>query len=72
MRKEINEANQRWCWDISYLPAYECGVFLYLYLLLDEFSRKALNWLVSWHHRAEEAREFLEGGLLQENILQLP
>jgi putative transposase len=72
VRKEINGANQRWCWDISYLPTDERGVFLYLYLLLDEFSRKALNWLVSWHQRAEEARELLEGGLLQENILQLP
>ena len=72
VRKEINSPNQRWCWDISYLPTYERGVFLYLYLLLDEFSRKALNWLIGWHQRAEEAKELLEGGLLQENILQLP
>lgn len=72
LRKEINGSNQRWCWDISYLRTYERGVFLYLYLLLDEFSRKALNWLISWHQRAEEAKELLEGGLLQENILQLP
>jgi transposase InsO family protein len=71
VRKEINGHNQRWCWDISYLPTDERGVFLYLYLLLDEFSRKALNWLVSWHQRAEQARELLEGGLIQENILQL-
>jgi putative transposase len=72
VRKEITGPNQRWCWDISYLLTYERGVFLYLYLLLDEFSRKAINWLISWHQRAEEARALLEEGLLQENILQLP
>lgn len=72
VRKEITGPNQRWCWDISYLLTFERGVFLYLYLLLDEFSRKAINWLISWHQRAEEARALLEEGLLQENILQLP
>ena len=65
-------ANQRWCWDISYLRTYERGLFLYLYLLLDEFSRKVINWLVSWHQTAEEARMLLEGGLIAENILDLP
>ena len=71
-RREITGANQRWCWDISYLRTYERGLFLYLYLLLDEFSRKVINWLVSWHQRAEEARLLLEGGLIAENILDLP
>jgi putative transposase len=71
-RKEITGANQRWCWDISYLRTYERGLFLYLYLLLDEFSRKVINWLVSWHQRAEEGRLLLEGGLIAENILDLP
>jgi putative transposase len=42
-RREITGANQRWCWDISYLRSYERGLFLYLYLLLDEFSRKVIN-----------------------------
>ena len=71
-RKQINGANQRWCWDISYLRTHERGLFLFLYLLLDEFSRKAVNWLISWRQRAEEARELLEGGLIAENILDLP
>ena len=71
-RKEIDAPNQRWCWDISYLHTYEKGLFLYLYLLLDEFSRKAINWVISWHQRADQARELLEGGLTAENILDLP
>ena len=71
-RKEITGPNQRWCWDISYLPTHEKGIFLYLYLLLDEYSRKAISWLISWHQTALEARYLLEEGLINENILDLP
>jgi putative transposase len=61
-RKEITGPNQRWCWDISYLHTYERSLFLYLYLLLDEYSRKAIHWLISWRQRAEDAQQLLEGG----------
>jgi putative transposase len=71
-RRKITGPNQRWCWDISYLHTYERSVFLYLYLLLDEFSRKAIQWLISWNQRAQDAQELLEGGLLAENILDCP
>jgi len=72
VRKELTGPNQRWCWDISYLRTFTKGVFLYLYLLLDEYSRKMINWLVSWHLSADEAQRLLEGGLINENILDLP
>jgi len=72
VRKELTGPNQRWCWDISYLSTFEKGLFLYLYLLLDEYSRKAIHWLISWHERALEAKRLIEGGLLSENILDLP
>jgi len=72
IRKELTGPNQRWCWDISYLRTHEKGVFLYLYLLLDEYSRKVIEWTVSWHQTSEEARQLLEGGLIAENILDLP
>ena len=72
VRKELTGPNQRWCWDISYLPTFEKGIYLYLYLLLDEYSRKAIRWLISWHQRAEEAKLLLEYGLIDENILDLP
>ena len=58
-RKEITGPNQRWCWDISYLRTYERSVFLYLYLLLDEYSRKAIHWLISWRQRAEDAQQLI-------------
>jgi putative transposase len=72
VRKALSGPNQRWCWDISYLLTYEKGIYLYLYLLLDEYSRKAISWLISWHQTALEARYLLEEGLINENILDLP
>ena len=39
VRKDLSGPNQRWCWDISYLMTFQKGVYLYLYLLLDEWSR---------------------------------
>lgn len=72
VRKELTGPNQRWCWDISYLLTYEKGLYLYLYLLLDEYSRKAIAWHISWHQTAEESRYLLEQGLINENILDLP
>ena len=51
---------------------FQKGVCLYLYLLLDEWSRKAIQWRVSWQQTTEESRLLLEGGLVDQNILDLP
>ena len=72
VRKELTGPNQRWCWDISYLMTFQKGVYLYLYLLLDEWSRKVIQWRISWQQTAEESRLLLEGGLVEQNILDLP
>ena len=72
VRKDLTGPNQRWCWDISYLMTFQKGVYLYLYLLLDEWSRKAVQWRVSWQQTAQESRLLLEGGLMDQNILDLP
>jgi putative transposase len=72
VRKELTGPNQRWCWDISYLHTYEKRIFLYLYLLLDEYSRKAVSWLVSWQQDAHTAKLLIDQALTDENILDLP
>ncbi len=71
-RRELTGPNQRWCWDISYLSTFEKGLFLYLYLLLDEYSRKVISWLVSWRQDSATGRRLLDDGLVTENILDLP
>jgi putative transposase len=72
VRKALTGPNQRWGWDISYLLTFQKGVSLYLYLLLDEWSRKAVQWRIHWQQTAEESRLLLAGGLSNQNILDLP
>lgn len=38
--------NQVWTWDITYLPLVIKGKFLYLYMMIDIFSRKIVAWQV--------------------------
>jgi putative transposase len=45
--------NQIWSWDITYLRGPERGSFLYLYLVMDVFSRRIMGWRI---HPEESAR----------------
>ena len=38
--------NQIYSWDITYLKTVHLGVFFYLYLVLDIYSRKIVGWCV--------------------------
>jgi putative transposase len=38
--------NQVYSWDITYLPTRVRGTFLYLYLVMDIYSRKVVGWQV--------------------------
>ena len=38
--------NQLYSWDITYLPSALRGLFYYLYLMLDIYSRKIVGWQV--------------------------
>ena len=44
--------NQVWSWDITYLPTSIRGRFLYLYLVMDVWSRRIVGWEV---HERETA-----------------
>lgn len=52
--------NQIYCWDISYLPTEVRGIYFYLYLFVDLFSRQIVGWQV---YDCESAA--LASGLLQ-------
>ncbi len=49
--------DQLWSWDITYLKTPVRGVFLYLYLILDIWSRKIVGWSVQATERAEHAAD---------------
>jgi len=39
-------ANQIYSWDITYLPTQVLGLFFYLYLVMDIYSRKIVGWQI--------------------------
>ncbi|MGH7620903.1 MAG: IS3 family transposase, partial [Gemmatimonadaceae bacterium] len=47
--------NQLWTWDITYLTTPVRGVFVYLYLMLDVWSRKIVGCAVHTREAAEHA-----------------
>jgi putative transposase len=53
--------DQIYCWDISYLPTEVRGIYFYLYLFVDLFSRQIVGWQVYDCESAE-----LASGLLQD------
>lgn len=67
-RVDIDGPNQRWCWDISYVSTTVKGDFLYLFALLDEYSRKLVAWRISWNMTHKEGMELLQEGLEDEEL----
>lgn len=47
---------QVWTWDITWLPGPIAGIFFYLYLIVDIYSRKMVGWEVYARESAEETR----------------
>jgi len=54
--------NQVWSWDITYLKTKIKGVFFYLYLFMDVWSRKIVGWTVE---------EIEDGNIASETISRI-
>lgn len=56
--RSVHEAtgpNQVWSWDITWLPTVVRGRYLYLYLMMDVWSRRIVGWTVEVRESAEIA-----------------
>lgn len=60
--------NQVWRWDITYLPSAIKGLFYYLYLFMDIFSRKVVGFGVYDSESSVYAVEVIEQACLDEKI----
>ena len=60
--------NQVWTWDITYLRSSVRGIFYYLYLIVDIYSRKIVGWDVHETECAELATVLIGSALLTEKI----
>jgi len=60
--------NQVWSWDITKLKTTVKWTYLYLYVLLDIFSRKVVGWLLSTRESAALARQLVGQSAKREGI----
>lgn len=65
---EARGPNQVWCWDITYLPSGVRGLYYYLYLILDVYSRKIVGWEVHATESGEQAAALFRRTALSEAI----
>lgn len=64
------EPNQIFTWDITYLPTQVKGLFFYLYMVMDIFSRKIVGWQVHDNESSALASDLMIDICRQENIQQ--
>jgi putative transposase len=67
-RLQARGPNQLWSWDITYLPTSVRGVWLYLYLVIDVWSRKVVAWDVAEREYAQIAADLVGRACLRERI----
>jgi len=67
-RLEARGPNEVWSWDITYLPTSVRGVWLYLYLVIDVWSRKVVAWDVAEREDAQIAADLVSRACLRERI----
>jgi len=67
-RLRADGPNQLWSWDITYLPTSVRGVWLYLYLVVDVWSRKIVAWDVAEREDAQIAADLVSRACLRERI----
>ena len=62
--------NKVWSWDISYLPTTVKGMYFYLYLIVDIYSRKIVGWSIHDVQTSEFASQLVTQACLDEDITE--
>lgn len=60
--------NQVYSWDITYLPTTIRGMFYYLYLVMDIYSRKIVGWQVYEQESSALAADLMTDICRRENV----
>lgn len=63
---------QVWSWDITYCPSTVRGLFYYLYLIEDIYSRKIVGWEVHACESGELAAELMQRTVMAEQCFRQP
>jgi transposase InsO family protein len=62
--------NQIYTWDITYLPTSVKGIFFYLYLVIDIYSRKIVGWQVHSEELSVLAADLMTDICQREDVKQ--
>lgn len=69
-RLRATGSNQVWSWHITFLPTNVRGIWLYLYLVLDVWTRKVVTWdFFEWADPANAA-DLVSRGCIPERFSQ--
>jgi transposase InsO family protein len=60
--------NQVWSWDITYLPTTVRGMFFFLYLVVDIWSRRIMSWTVRAEESGEHAATMITAACIREKV----
>jgi transposase InsO family protein len=60
--------NEIYSWDITYLPTAVKGLFYYLYLVMDVYSRKIVGWQVYEQESSALAADLMTDICLREDV----
>lgn len=63
-----SDPNQLYSWDITYLPTAVRGLFYYLYLVMDIYSRKIVGWQVYEKESSALAADLMTDICQRENV----
>ena len=66
--QEATGPNQVWSWDITFLPSQVRGLYFYLYMIMDIFSRKIVGWTIQPEQTSAHAAALIEQTCLDEGI----
>lgn len=64
---KANSPCQVWTWDITWMPGPVAGMFFYLYLIVDIYSRKIVGWEVHEREGADLAALLIQKAVWAEN-----
>lgn len=60
---------QVWTWDVTWLKSPVKGIFFYLYMIIDIYSRKIVGWEVWEDECSEKAVSLVQKAVLKENCI---
>lgn len=59
---------QVWSWDITKLKGPSKGIYYYLYVLIDVYSRYVSGWLLATHESADLAKQLIADSVEREGV----